>query len=63
MRQADLAQGEQSVKTQETAHQVRKRRTSQTPQYDLNKVRMVSPIDGVVTKRNIEEGETASSAR
>ena len=28
-------------------------------QYDLNKVRIVSPIDGLVTKRNIEEGETA----
>lgn len=28
-------------------------------QNDLNKVRMVSPIDGLVTRRNIEEGETA----
>jgi HlyD family secretion protein len=28
-------------------------------QYDLNKVRVVSPIDGLVTRRNIEEGETA----
>src|SRR5512134_866886 len=30
-----------------------------TARYDLNKVRMVSPIDGLVTRRNIEEGETA----
>ncbi|MEP7299634.1 MAG: efflux RND transporter periplasmic adaptor subunit [Burkholderiales bacterium] len=28
-------------------------------QYDLNKVRIVSPIDGLVTARNVEEGETA----
>jgi HlyD family secretion protein len=27
--------------------------------YDLNKVTMRSPIDGIVTRRNIEEGETA----
>src|SRR6476660_5896282 len=27
--------------------------------YDLSKVRIESPIDGIVTKRNIEEGETA----
>jgi len=28
-------------------------------QFDLNKVRIVSPIDGLVTARNVEEGETA----
>ena len=28
-------------------------------QYDLSKVRIESPIDGIVTKRNIQEGETA----
>jgi HlyD family secretion protein len=28
-------------------------------QYDLNKVRIESPIDGIVTRRNIQEGETA----
>ena len=31
----------------------------ESARYDLNKVRMVSPIDGMVTRRNIEEGETA----
>ena len=30
----------------------------ETAKYDLNKVRLVSPIAGIVTKRNIEEGET-----
>jgi len=28
-------------------------------QYQLSKVRIVSPIDGIVTRRNIQEGETA----
>ncbi len=28
-------------------------------QYDLSKVRIESPIDGIVTRRNIQEGETA----
>ena len=37
----------------------RKKPTSSSAQYDLNKVRIVSPIDGLVTRRNIEEGETA----
>ncbi|OYW04824.1 MAG: hypothetical protein B7X11_02525, partial [Acidobacteria bacterium 37-65-4] len=30
----------------------------ESAKYDLNKVRLVSPINGIVTKRNIEEGET-----
>ena len=31
----------------------------ESARYDLSKVRIVSPIDGIVTKRNINEGETA----
>jgi HlyD family secretion protein len=31
----------------------------ESAEYDLNKVRVVSPIDGLVTRRNIEVGETA----
>jgi len=31
----------------------------ESAQYDLSKVRIESPIDGIVTKRNIQEGETA----
>src|SRR5262249_61059054 len=27
--------------------------------YDLSKVRIESPIDGIVTRRNVQEGETA----
>src|SRR5712692_4566458 len=31
--------------------------TLESAQYDLSKVRVESPIDGIVTRRNIEEGE------
>ncbi len=30
----------------------------ESARYDLSKVRIESPIKGIVTKRNIEEGET-----
>jgi HlyD family secretion protein len=33
--------------------------TLESARYDLSKVRMESPIDGIVTRRNIQEGETA----
>ena len=33
--------------------------TLESAQYDLSKVRILSPIDGIVTTRNIQEGETA----
>src|SRR5436309_5519709 len=35
------------------------RATLASAQYDLSKVRIESPIDGIVTRRNIQEGETA----
>ncbi len=57
LRQSDLTQREQSVKTQET--RIRQEEANvENAQYDLNKVRIVSPISGIVTRRNIEEGET-----
>jgi HlyD family secretion protein len=57
LRQSDLAQREQSVKTQET--RIRQEEANvESAHYDLNKVRIVSPIAGIVTRRNIEEGET-----
>ena len=57
MRTADVAAREQSVKTQET--RIRQEQANvETAEYDLNKVRIVSPIGGIVTRRNIEEGET-----
>src|SRR5215212_5903617 len=33
--------------------------TLESSRYDLSKVRMESPIDGIVTRRNVQEGETA----
>jgi HlyD family secretion protein len=58
MRQTDLRVIEQSVLTQD---QVIKQQEANltSAKYDLNKMRVVSPIDGLVTRRNIEEGETA----
>lgn len=56
-RQGDIARIEQSIKTQETRLK-QDEASLESAQYDLNKVRLVSPIDGIVTKRNIEEGET-----
>src|SRR5919198_6699736 len=35
------------------------RATLESARYDLSKVRMESPIDGIVSRRNIQEGETA----
>jgi HlyD family secretion protein len=58
MRETDLLMSEQSVRTQEQRIKVEEANVS-SARYDLNKVRMESPIDGLVTKRNIEEGETA----
>lgn len=57
LRTADLAAREQSVKTQETRIK-QEEANLENAQYDLNKVRIVSPIAGIVTRRNIEEGET-----
>jgi HlyD family secretion protein len=56
--ETNLRQSEQSVKTQEERIKVEQANLD-SAKYDLNKVRIVSPISGLVTRRNIEEGETA----
>src|SRR5207253_8039228 len=38
---------------------MQERASLSSARYDLNKVRMLSPIDGIVTRRNIQQGETA----
>ena len=58
MRQTDLLASEQSVRTQEQRIKVEEANVADA-RYNLNKVKVESPIDGLVTKRNIEEGETA----
>jgi HlyD family secretion protein len=58
MRQTDLLVSEQSVKTQE--QRIRQEEANvANARFDLAKVRISSPITGIVTRLNVEEGETA----
>jgi len=58
MRQTDLVVTQQSILTQE--EQIHQEEANlESAQHDLTKVRVVSPIDGIVTRQNIEVGETA----
>ncbi len=56
-RQGDVDRVQQSITTNQTRLK-NDEANLETARYDLNKVRLVSPINGIVTKRNIEEGET-----
>jgi HlyD family secretion protein len=49
---------EKLIKPQESRI-AQERATLESARYDLSKVRIESPIDGIVTRRNIQEGETA----
>ena len=54
----NLLVAEQSALTQ--AQRIKQEEANlESARYDLNKVRVVSPISGIVTRRNIDEGETA----
>ena len=57
LRQADLRSQEQQLRTQQLRMESESA-TAASARYDLSKVRIESPIDGIVTRRNIEEGET-----
>jgi len=58
IQETNLLVSQQAVQTQE--QRIRQEEANlESAQYDLNKVRVVSPIDGIITRRNIEEGETA----
>ena len=57
MRQADLRQQEQQLRTQQLRMESESA-TAASARFDLSKVRIESPITGIVTRRNIEEGET-----
>jgi HlyD family secretion protein len=58
MRETDLRVREQDLITQE--QRIKQEEANlETARYDLHKVRIVSPMDGLVTRRNIEVGETA----
>ena len=57
VRELGIRETEQQVRTQDA--RIRQERAAlASAQYDLSKVRIESPIDGIVTRRNIEEGET-----
>ena len=53
-----LQEREKQIKTQESRIS-QERASLENARYDLTKVRMESPIDGIVTRRNIQAGETA----
>jgi len=57
MRRSDLRSQEQQVTTQELRMK-QESALAESARFDLSKVRIESPIDGIVTRRNIEEGET-----
>ncbi len=57
LREAEVKERDQQIATQELRIQ-QERASLDSVRYDLSKVRLVSPIDGIVTRRNIEEGET-----
>jgi HlyD family secretion protein len=56
--QSALQEREKQV-TSQTSRISQERATLDSARYDLTKVRMESPIDGIVTRRNIQQGETA----
>lgn len=56
--QSTLAEREKQVQSQEL-HLGEHRAALSSAQFDLSKVRIESPIEGIVTRRNIQEGETA----
>ena len=57
LRQADLRSQEQQLQTQ-LMRKESESATAASARFDLSKVRIESPIAGIVTRRNIEEGET-----
>jgi HlyD family secretion protein len=58
VREAELRARQQDTQTRE--QQIKQEQASlATTRYNLNQVIIASPMDGLVTRRNIEEGETA----
>jgi HlyD family secretion protein len=56
--ESSLREREKQVNAQ-AARIGQERASLESARYDLSKVRIESPIDGIVTRRNIQEGETA----
>jgi HlyD family secretion protein len=56
--QSSLVEREKQANAQ-SSRIAQERATLESSRYDLSKQRIESPIDGIVTRRNIQEGETA----
>ncbi|MBW8861662.1 MAG: efflux RND transporter periplasmic adaptor subunit, partial [Acidobacteria bacterium] len=56
--QSLLQEREKQIRPQESRI-AQERAGLENARYDLSKVRLESPIDGIVTRRNVQEGETA----
>jgi len=56
--ESSLQEREKSAKAQDSRI-MQERAGLENAKYDLSKVRIESPIEGIVTRRNIQEGETA----
>src|SRR4051794_19753175 len=56
--ESNVQEREKLITPQESRINVEKA-TLESARYDLSKVRMESPIEGIVTRRNVQEGETA----
>ena len=57
MRQADVTAQERQIETQRL-RMTQEQATVENAKLNLSKVRIESPITGIITRRNIEEGET-----
>src|SRR5213082_2413343 len=56
--ESNVQEREKQIKPQESRI-AQERATLESARYDLSKQRIESPIEGIVTRRNIQEGETA----
>jgi len=56
--QSNVQEREKLIKPQESRI-AQERAGLESARYDLSRVRMESPINGIVTRRNVQEGETA----
>src|SRR5687767_1024461 len=64
-RETDVKARQQDIKSRQQEIQTREQQIKQeqaglsTTHYDLTQITITSPIDGIIVRRNIEEGETA----
>jgi HlyD family secretion protein len=57
MRESDVKSADKQIETQQLRMK-QEQASLDSAKYNLSKVRIESPIDGIITKRNIQEGET-----